>query len=125
MRQGRSVSQAVAQLRPGVFRVVVHVKPGSRSTSIAAASMDEPIEMRIAAPPEGGKANKELIDFLEERLIRVAKSNLQVEGRRKDDATSAVVDVSVVQGGSSRNKLLDVVFPGSLDDLWAALKAEE
>ncbi len=50
----------------------------------------ETLHVKIAAAPEKGKANKELIDFLSERLD-VRKSSIQI-----------------VKGETSRNKVVSI-----------------
>ncbi|KAF8296210.1 putative ACR, YggU family COG1872 [Trypanosoma cruzi] len=71
------VSSFISQLRPGWFHLTVHAKPGARSSSLAChpAVTDAALEVRISAPPVEGKANAELVDFmqmlLEQELARV------------------------------------------------------
>ncbi|MBD3330367.1 DUF167 domain-containing protein [Candidatus Peregrinibacteria bacterium] len=46
----------------------IKVIPGSPKTCISEIMADETIKIRIAAPPEKNKANKELIKFLAKEL---------------------------------------------------------
>jgi len=47
--------------------LVVKVVPGSSKTAIA-GTIDGMLKVKVAAPPERGKANEALIDFLAETL---------------------------------------------------------
>jgi hypothetical protein len=49
--------------------VVFHVKvvPGSSKTAIA-GTLDGMLKVKVAAPPEKGKANKSLVKFLSDKL---------------------------------------------------------
>ncbi|ESL10576.1 hypothetical protein TRSC58_01690 [Trypanosoma rangeli SC58] len=70
-------SSFISQLRPGWFHLTVHAKPGARNSSLASPPdvTDAALEVRIGAPPAEGKANVELIDFmqmiLEQELTRL------------------------------------------------------
>lgn len=57
--------------------LVVKVVPGSSRTEIAGAH-DSMLKMKIAAPPEKGKANKMLIEFLAKRL-NIKKNDIIIE----------------------------------------------
>lgn len=46
------------------MRIRVKVIPRSRTTAIAGELADGTLKIRIAAPPENGQANQELIAFL-------------------------------------------------------------
>jgi uncharacterized protein len=65
------------------------VHPGDSRNEITGFSGGV-LQVKIAAPPEKGKANKELTDFLS-RLLDVKKSS-----------------ISVVKGKTSRNKLISI-----------------
>ncbi|KEG13133.1 hypothetical protein DQ04_01191010 [Trypanosoma grayi] len=142
----------ISQVRPGFYHLTVHAKPGARSSSLACrpAAADEALEVRVAAPPVEGKANAELIDFMQtllEQQLRMAhlstppcvgadvdadayggyakKDKKKPDKRRKEDAktTRGGVDypdkvrVSLVRGATARNKVLEVAFPGTEEDL--------
>jgi uncharacterized protein (TIGR00251 family) len=47
--------------------LVLHVVPRARSTGVAGRHGDA-IKVRVAAPPVGGAANRELVRFLAQRL---------------------------------------------------------
>lgn len=70
-------------------RITVHVKPNASQTKIT--GYDEQrgvVRVDVAAPPEKGKANKELCAFLKKHLKK---------------------DVSVITGSASKRKVLQVV----------------
>ena len=67
----------------------VKVHPGAGRTEVAGLTGGV-LQIKIAAPPEKGKANKELTDFLS-RLLGVKKSS-----------------ISIIKGGTSRNKLIAI-----------------
>lgn len=52
------------------------IVPGSSRTSIEGV-LDDMLKIKIAAPPEKGKANKELISFLAKKL-NIKKNDIQV-----------------------------------------------
>ena len=74
-------------------RVSVWVRPNARRSEIA-DFQDGVLQVRVAAPPVEGKANKELVEFLS-KVLGVSKSRLTIEkgvnGRKKvvriDDCT--------------------------------------
>lgn len=67
MVKQRLVCTFVNATRPGVFLVSVFAKPGSRSSAFASSVQlaDDALDIRIGAPPVEGKANEELVSFLE------------------------------------------------------------
>ena len=67
----------------------VKVHPGAGRTEIAGFS-GSVLQVKIAAPPEKGKANRELTDFLSQ-VLSVKKSA-----------------VSIVKGGTGRRKLIAI-----------------
>ncbi len=75
--------------KPGV-RLTVKVSPGASRNEIA-GFRDDVLLVKIAAAPEKGKANRELIDFLSDKL-----------GIRKSD-------INVLRGETSRTKLLEII----------------
>ena len=52
------------------------VKPNSAKNFIEGAYLDR-IKIRIASPPEKGKANRELIKFISEKL-EIPKKNIKI-----------------------------------------------
>lgn len=74
--------------RPSV-RLTVKVSPGASRNEIS-GFRDDILLVKIAAPPEKGKANRELIDFLSTKL-----------GVRKSD-------IDVLRGETSRTKILEI-----------------
>jgi uncharacterized protein (TIGR00251 family) len=57
--------------------ITVKVVPGSSRTEIAGVYGDM-LKIKVAAPPEKGKANKELLDFLAKQL-GLRKNALHIE----------------------------------------------
>lgn len=57
-------------LKPGLYNLAVHAKPGARTSAFAAPLhvTDDAIEVRVAAPPVEGQANAELVDFMQSTL---------------------------------------------------------
>jgi uncharacterized protein (TIGR00251 family) len=82
--------QSVVALSKTSFRLAFRAKPGARSSSIVDVGADE-IEVRIGAPPVEGKANEELISFVEELLPKAKR-------------------VTMATGRKSRGKAVDVEF---------------
>lgn len=62
----------VKQISPCVFHIVMHVKPGARTSSVACVPSltDTALEVRVGAAAVDGQANKELIDFVESTLTQ-------------------------------------------------------
>jgi uncharacterized protein (TIGR00251 family) len=58
-------------------KIVTQVQPNARQNEVAGFK-DGVLHVRIAAPPVGGKANRELIKFLS-ALLGVSKSSLTIE----------------------------------------------
>lgn len=54
----------------------VHVVPGARQTAIAGLHGDR-LKVKVAAPPEKGQANQELLDFLA-RSLKVPRQALHL-----------------------------------------------
>lgn len=58
-------------------RITVKVVPGSSRTEIAGV-YGEMLKVKVAAPPEKGKANKALLNFIAKQL-GIKKNALQIE----------------------------------------------
>ena len=88
----------------GGLRLRVYVQPGARKNQIVGLH-DQALKIKIAAPPEDGRANAELCEFLAE-FCGVAMSR-----------------VHVVSGLSSRRKMVlieaDPAGAAALGDLFA------
>jgi hypothetical protein len=69
--------------------VPVRVHPGARRNEVL-GFCNGVLEVKVAAPPEKGKANKELINFLSE-LLEVSQSRL-----------------TILRGQTSRSKLIAI-----------------
>jgi uncharacterized protein len=83
-------------------RLRIHVQPNASKNQIVGLH-GEALKIKVAAPPEDGRANAELCEFLAETLA-IAKSR-----------------VTVVSGLSSRAKQLEIANI-SLDHVEKALK---
>ena len=55
------------QTTKGGVEIIVKVVPGSSKTAIV-GTLDRMLKVKVAAPPEKGKANAALIDFLAKAL---------------------------------------------------------
>ena len=60
-------------------RLKVKAVPGASRSEIV-GRLGEALKVRVAAPPEGGKANREILDLLAERLGLPAASVTLVSG---------------------------------------------
>jgi uncharacterized protein (TIGR00251 family) len=69
--------------------LLIRVTPNASRNEITGFH-DGVLQVKIAAPPVGGKANKELTDFLS-RALGVKKS-----------------DISIIKGQTSRNKAISI-----------------
>ena len=70
--------------------ISVRVHPGARKNEVLSFSSGG-LEVKVAALPEKGKANKELIDFLSE-LLGVSKSRLTILGGQTSRSKLAAID---------------------------------
>jgi uncharacterized protein (TIGR00251 family) len=71
----------------------VKVVPGSSKTRIA-GTLDDMLKVKIAAPPEKGKANKALIAFLA-KMLSVKKNDIEiVSGKTNPVKTLRILDVN-------------------------------
>lgn len=78
--------------------IIVRIQPGAGKTGIVGRH-DEAIKIRVAAPPEKGKANAALIEFVAQRLS-ISR-----------DA------VEILRGHTSRNKVLRITGMSQADAL--------
>jgi len=70
-------------------RITVKVQPGASKNEVVGLKGDA-LRLRIAAPPEKGKANKELLEFL----------------RRQLDVPGA--DIAIISGQTSHQKVIAI-----------------
>ena len=71
-------------------RFKVKIVPGSAKNAVAGALGTDTLKIRIAAPPEKGKANEELADFLAEIFsVRTAQ-------------------IKIIAGHSSPRKIIEI-----------------
>lgn len=59
----------------------IKVLPGSQKNEITQIMSDETIKIRIKAPPQRGKANKELINFLSKELSIPKNTIIIISGK--------------------------------------------
>jgi uncharacterized protein (TIGR00251 family) len=85
----------------GPTRVRLHVSPGSRRTELAGRH-DDGWKVRVAAPPEGGRANDAVLELLAERLELPRRAISIVSGHRARDK---VVEMTGVDPDSIERKL--------------------
>ena len=74
-------------------KISLSVYPNATSNEVV-SFINQVLQVRVAAPPVKGKANKELITFLSQ-LLGVSKSNL-----------------TIVKGHTSRHKVIAINGPG-------------
>jgi uncharacterized protein (TIGR00251 family) len=86
----------------GTVILSVHVQPGAQRPGVVGRHGDA-VKLRVAAPPEGGRANRAVCELVAAALgVRPA-------------------DVAVVSGGSSRRKRLAVrTVPPATVSAWLA-----
>lgn len=79
------------------------VKPNSAKNLIEGAYLDR-IKIKIASPPEKGKANKELIKFISEKL-EIPKKNIKIISGEKSHLK--VLEITDSNNDDLTLKLLD------------------
>ncbi len=80
------------------------VSPGAPRSEVVGLLGDR-LKLRLAAPPEKGAANQELLAFLA-RLLKVPKNSLKLTGGAKSRAkVVAVLDLSADLGRRLQNLL--------------------
>lgn len=92
-----TVDQLRITPRDGGITIAVRVVPGASRTKLAGLHAGA-LRIAVAAPPEGGKANEELVDFLAQ-LFEVRRG-----------------DVCLVRGQTNRDKVIAIagVEPGAV-----------
>lgn len=89
---------------PNQVRLAVKILPNAARNSVLGL-VNDVWRIKIAAPPERGKANKELIEFLSQRL-----------GVKKDN-------LAIIKGHTNQNKLIAVRGPGP-DEIFQKMMPE-
>ena len=75
------------------YLLKLHVVPGSRKTAVAGLHGDR-LKVKVAAPPEKGRANEELLEFLA-RSLKVPRQVVQLaSGAASRAKVVAVHDLS-------------------------------
>jgi uncharacterized protein (TIGR00251 family) len=90
--------------KSGAARFSIRVSPGA-SRSAVIGEYDDALKVSIAAPPEKGKANKALIEFLSQVLETRRASVSVVSGETSRDK---VVAVEGFTAAALRSRLLDL-----------------
>jgi uncharacterized protein (TIGR00251 family) len=65
------------EIYPSNARLVIKVTPRAKKNQISGILEDGTIKVRVNAPPVGGKANKQLINYLAD-ILNVQKSAVQI-----------------------------------------------
>jgi uncharacterized protein (TIGR00251 family) len=87
--------------------IKVVVKPGASSTEVIGL-YDDMIKIKVCAPPEKGKANKELICFLSKEL-EIPKSSISVS--HGEFSNIKIIDINGVSKKSITERLLKLNRP--------------
>lgn len=82
--------------KDGLAYLKVRITPKSSENKIMEIMEDETVKIRITAAPEKGKANKELIKFLEKEL--------------KKEGACEHPKVTIINGKTDRNKLIKITL---------------
>ena len=77
-------------------RLKVKAVPGASRSEIV-GRLGEALKVRVAAPPEGGKANREILELLAERLGLAAADVTLVSGAASPAKVFALRGVSAEQ----------------------------
>jgi len=77
-------------------RLKVKAVPGASRSEIV-GRLGEALKVRVAAPPEGGKANREILELLAERLGLAAADVTLVSGAASPAKVFALRGVSTEQ----------------------------
>ena len=80
---------AFFQLTAQGYLLRLTVVPGAQRTQVVGLYGDR-LKLRLAAPPEKGAANRELIDFLA-RALQLSKSSLKLTGGARSRAKVVTV----------------------------------
>jgi len=73
----------------------LHVKPGSKKQELVVDSLNKEIMVFIKAPPDKGKANKELIKFLAKILGKNSSEISIITGQTSRDKTIKINNYTI------------------------------
>jgi len=79
-----------------VIRLKVKVVPGA-STSVIAGWLEETLKVRVAAPPEKGKANKAVESLIAASLELPRSSVTVISGRNSPNKTIEIEGITITQ----------------------------
>jgi len=88
------------------YRLRLTVVPGAQRTQVVGMHGDR-LKIRLAAPPEKGLANRELIDFLA-RALNLPKSSLKLTGGAQSRSKVVAVNDLSPDLGQRLGRLLPV-----------------
>ena len=91
------------------MRLIIHVKPKSRETQLF-SEPDGTLIMHVAASPEKGKANREIVKFMAKRLGRSSEVSI-ITGSRSSRKVIEVLGIDV----SELSKVIEIPKTGDLD----------
>nr|CCC90196.1 conserved hypothetical protein [Trypanosoma congolense IL3000] len=116
-------SSFIVQLRPGCFHLAVRAKPGARTTALAARPqiIDDALEVRVAAPPVDGKANTELICFMQALLEQQLSTLRKTQTQQKSCPATGEEDAYSYQHYANNNNKKEKVKKQSKKDPKAAV----
>lgn len=86
-------------------RITLRATPGARQSGITSLDGEE-LGVRVGAPPVEGKANEEVVSFLDEVLGSSARG------------------VTLVSGSLSRSKIIEFSWSGDVLAVVAAIKSQ-
>ncbi|MBI1189275.1 MAG: DUF167 domain-containing protein [Tepidisphaera sp.] len=86
---------------PAACRIDLKVVPGSRATAVV-GRLGERLKVKVAAPPEGGKANRAVCELLAEVLGVSERAVSIIAGHGSAEKTARVEGVSAA---AARKKL--------------------
>ena len=91
-------------LSDSIVKISVRVYPGAPRSEVA-GFVDGVFQVRVAAPPTKGKANRELVAFLG-KLLGIGKSRIEIT--RGHTARNKLIAIS----GLSQEKIVRRLSPG-------------
>ncbi len=93
------------QKSPDRVWLQIYVQPGGSRTQIVGVHQSR-LKVKVTAPPEGGKANEELLRFLKKRM------------------RSLRAELTLIRGATSRQKTIEVA-PARVDEMLELFAPDE
>eukprot|EP00796_Vickermania_ingenoplastis_P007222 gene7222-5075_t len=96
----------ISRAGAGLFHIAVRVKPGAKTSGVCAplTLTDPAVELRVAAPPVEGKANAELVNFMEEELTQQLRALHTLKESYFDGTSYAALAAAAVEPTPSGGK---------------------